>query len=294
MKFIDSHCHIHFHAYREDMDEVIQRTLDRGVFMITVGTQIDTSAAGLQVAEKYDGVWAAVGLHPNHTIQQSFWDNDELSPEEQATPKIKTRAEVFDHDAYKELAKHPQCVAIGETGLDWYRIPEGADLEEVKDIQRKTVRAQFDLATEMDLPVIIHCRDAYEEQADLVGEYLKAGKLQRGGVVHCFTGNEQEAMRFVELGFCVSFSGIVTFPPRKGEADEHGLGPVQRAAKAVPMEKLLIETDAPYLTPAPHRGKRNEPPYVEYVAEKIAELKGISVDEVAKITVENTKKLFGI
>ena len=127
MKLIDSHCHVHFNAYKDDMDEVIKRTLDHGVFMITVGTQKDTSAHGLEVAQRYDGMWATVGLHPNHTVEQEFWDNDELSPEEQATPKIKTRAEHFDMDYYRELAKHPKCVGIGEFGLDYYRIPEGVD-----------------------------------------------------------------------------------------------------------------------------------------------------------------------
>ena len=114
MQLIDSHCHVHFNAYREDMDEVIRRTLEKGVFLITVGTQKDTSKHGLEVAERYDGMWATVGLHPNHTVEQEFWDNDELPAEEQVTPMIKTRAEVFDMDYYRELTKHPKGVAIGE------------------------------------------------------------------------------------------------------------------------------------------------------------------------------------
>jgi TatD DNase family protein len=294
MKLIDSHCHIHFNAYREDMDEVIQRTLDKGVFMITVGTQKDTSVAGLKVAEQYEGIWATIGLHPNHTVEQTFWDNDELPVEEQTTPKIKTRSEDFDYEYYKKLASHPKCVGIGETGLDWYRIPEGADIQQVKEKQRQIVGAQFDLATEMNLPVVIHCRDAYKEQVELVREYVEAGKLPAGGIIHCFTGTPAEAMSFVELGFFVSFSGVVTFPVRKREVNEQGLSPLQMAVRSVPIEKILVETDSPYLTPEPHRGERNEPWHVVSVAEKIAELKQLDVEEVAKQTFLNTKKIFKI
>ena len=296
MKLIDSHCHVHFRAYDADMDNVIKQTLEAGVFMITVGTQKDTSRMGLEVAERYEGVWATVGLHPNHLTKQEFFDEMELSPlpdlSTEALAKveggsrgvgvpIKTREETFDMDVYRELARHPKCVAIGETGLDFYRIPEGVDVEMVKEKQRATVRAHFDLATELSLPVSIHCRDAYAEQAELIREYTQTGKLTRRGVIHCFTGTESEARAFIDLGFLISFSGIVTFGKN-----------LQEVARALPLEKLLVETDAPYLTPAPDRGKRNEPWRVKYVAEKIAELKGISVEEVARVTTENAKALF--
>lgn len=283
MPLIDSHCHVHFNAYKEDMDEVIKRTLDRGVFMITVGTQKDTSRKGLEVADRHDGMWATVGLHPNHTVEQEFWDNDELPPEEQATPKIKTRAEVFDMDFYRELAGHPKCVAIGEFGLDYYRIPEGVDRGEVIRRQEETVRAQFDLATEVNKPVVIHCRDAYSRQAEMIREAIGYGKLDRRGVIHCFTGTLEEARAFLDLGFYISFSGILTF----GKA-------LQAVAKELPLDRLLIETDSPYLTPAPDRGKRNEPWRVEYVAAKLAELKGVSVEEVARQTFDNARTVFSL
>ncbi len=283
MKLFDSHCHVHFNAYKDDMDEVIRRTLDKGVFMITVGTQKDTSRIGLEVAERYDGMWAAVGLHPNHTVEQSFWDNDELPADKQVTPKIKTRSEIFDTEYYRELTKYPKCVAIGETGLDYYRIPEGSDRKDVIDKQVATVRAHFDLATEVDLPVVIHCRDAYGPQADLIQEYTEAGKLPARGVIHCFTGTEEEARRFLDLGFYISFSGIVTFAKD-----------LQWVAKALPLDKLLVETDSPYLSPEPERGKRNEPWKVVYVAEKLAELKEVSVEEIEEATVKNTKDVFRI
>lgn len=265
------------------MVQVIDRTLKAGVFMITVGTQRDTSRRGLEVAQQYEGIWASVGLHPNHTVEQEFWDNDELAPEKQATPLIKTRAEIFDLEYYRELAKHPKCVGIGETGLDYYRIPANAHREQIISKQMETVRSQFDLATDAHLPVIIHCREAYEDQAKLIREYIDEGKLAERGVIHCFTGTEAEARWFLDLGFYISFSGIVTFSKE-----------LQKVAHALPIERLLIETDSPYLTPAPDRGKRNEPWKVKYVAEKIAELKGMAVEKVAEITLENTTRMFKI
>lgn len=282
-QLIDSHCHVHFNAYKDDMDEVIKRSLEKGVSMITVGTQKDTSAYGLEVAAKYEGVWATIGLHPNHTTEQEFWDDDELPPEEQATPKIKTRSERFDMDYYRKLAEHPKCVGIGETGLDYYRIPETADREEVMRVQEETVNAHFDLATEADLPVVIHCRDAYPRQAEMIKEHIEKGGLAKRGVIHCFTGTYEEAKAFLDLDFYISFSGIVTFAKE-----------LQEVAKQVPLERMLVETDAPYLTPAPDRGKRNEPWRVQYVAQKIAELKEVSLEEVAKQTLLNTEKVFDI
>lgn len=283
MKLIDSHCHVHFNAYKDDMDEVIKHTLEQGVSMITVGTQQDTSANGLKVAERYDGVWATVGLHPNHTVEQTFWDNDELPPEEQATPKIKTRAEGFDYAYYRELANHPKCVGIGETGLDYYRIPEGVSREEVIARQVETVKGHFDVATDANLPVVIHCRDAYPDQAELIASYTQLGKLSRRGVIHCFTGTEEEARAFLDLGFVISFSGILTFSKS-----------LQAVAKALPLDRLLVETDAPYLTPVPDRGKRNEPWRVKYVAQMLAQLHDVSYEDVADQTVATTKEVFQI
>lgn len=280
---IDTHCHVQFNSYKNDSDEVIKRTLEKGVFMITVGTQSDTSSAGLELAEKYDGLWASVGLHPYHLHEQKFGDENEI---------VHTRTEKFDYNIFKRLAQHPKCVAIGEFGLDYFHMPENVSRDEVIREQKETVRAQFDLATELNLPVIIHCRDAYEDQLEIVEEYIRAGKLERRGVVHCFVGTQEVADKFLDLGFYISFTGIVTFPPRKKDVGDDGLSSIQRIAKNIPIDRLLLETDAPYLTPVPHRGERNEPWMVKFVAEKIAELKGIEVDEVEKITTENAKRLF--
>jgi TatD DNase family protein len=291
MRFIDTHCHVHFQAYKQDMDEVIERSLNEGVFMITVGTQSTTSKNGLALAERYEGVWTTIGLHPNHTCEQKFFDEEELGSEEKSDALIKTRCEEFDASYYRELAAHPKVVAIGECGLDFYRIPEEANVSDARAKQVREVRKQFDLADELNLPLVIHCRDAHREQQEILREYVEAGKLQRRGVVHCFTGTREQAQVYFDLGFLVSFTGIITFPPRKGDGE---LSPLQRVVSDVPLDRLMIETDAPYLTPVPHRGERNEPRYVKHVAEKIAELKGLTLEEVAEATFQNAVKLFGL
>ena len=284
---IDTHCHVHFQAYQQDMDQVIERSLAEGVFMITVGTQSSTSQNGLAVAHKYQGLWASIGLHPNHTCEQEFVDVDELP--EQA--KVHTRCESFNIDFYRKLAADPKCVAIGECGLDFYRIPETADRQEVIAKQYQAVRAQFDLAAEMNLPVIIHCREAHQEQIELIREYIKAGKLARRGVVHCFTGTLVEAKSYIDLGFLLSFTGIITFPPRKGEGV---ISPLQKVVQELPLEKMMVETDAPYLSPVPRRGERNEPVFVRHILEKVAELRGVAFSEAEQVTDENARRLFKI
>jgi TatD DNase family protein len=280
-KLIDTHCHVHFQPYKEDMEKVVERALENGVGMITVGTQSSTSKNGLELAEKYDGVWATIGLHPNHLHAQEFFDDNELPPSKRVTGKIKTRAEHFDPDYYRPLAQHPKVVAIGEFGLDYFRLPPGLDLETVITDQKIAVREQLKFASSVDKPVVIHCRDAHADQADLLQNEIDNGGLKRRGVIHCFTGSAAEAARYRELGFLVSITGIVTFAKD-----------LQATVAKIPLEQLMIETDSPYLTPAPYRGKRNEPSYVEHIARKIAELKDISFEEVAQTTTENAIKIF--
>lgn len=280
---LDSHCHIHFHAFREDMADVIARTQAGGVAMITVGTQRDTSKKGVEVAHVTDGLWATVGLHPNHLFPVVI-DEDE-------TP-FWTREESFDFEYYKDLASHPKVVAIGECGLDWYRIPPERSLEEVKARQIDVFRAHLDLCEAVQKPVMIHCRDAHRECADILEEYIQAGKLSRRGVIHCFTGTLEEARRYHALGFLTSLTGVITFPPKKSAGDAYT--ELQKVVQALPLESILIETDAPYLTPVPNRGKRNEPLYVLDVAQCVATLQGRAVAEVLEATRANARKLFGI
>lgn len=279
---IDTHCHVHFRAYQDDMDAVIRRSLDKGVKMITVGTQSTTSKNGIEVAEKYDGVYTTIGLHPNHTCEQHF--EDELE-------EIKTRCESFDVAYYRELALHPKVVAIGECGLDYYRIPPEVDRAALIVKQKEELHKQLTLADELNLPVVIHCRDAHADQVSMLKEFVEAGKLKRRGVVHCFTGSADEARAYHAIGFLTSFTGIITFPPRKNEGV---ISSLQQVVRDCPLEMLMLETDAPYLTPEPHRGKRNEPWMVEFVAAKVAALKDISVEEVDRVTTANAEKLFGL
>jgi TatD DNase family protein len=282
-KFIDSHCHVHFQAYATDMDEVVQRNLAAGVGMITVGSQKTTSRTAVELAQRYEGVWASVGLHPNHLHAQTFYDDDELPPEEQATGKIKTRSEIFDPEDYRELVKDPNVIAIGEFGLDYYRIPDGHDRDQVIADQKEECRKQLAFATEVDLPVIIHCRDAHEAQYELIKAEIDSGGLHKRGVIHSFTGTVEDAARYRELGFLIGLNGILTFSKE-----------LQEVVKNIPLEQILLETDAPYLTPPPHRGKRNEPAYVEHVAELLAQIKGISIDEIATQTTQQARNLFNI
>lgn len=282
--FVDSHCHVHFRAYKDEQDALIQKTLESGVFMVTVGTDRATSQEAILCAEKYEGVFATVGLHPEHVIDQTFFDENESAEQ--------FPAEVFDPAYYRGLAQSKKCVALGECGLDYYRMPEGIDKDEAITKQKQTVRAHFDLAHELDLPVVVHCRDAYEDQLSINQEYLDAGKLSRRGVIHCFAGTIEQARAFVAQGFYLGFTGVITFPPRKTDTLTDGLTDIQQVIREIPIEHILIETDSPYLTPIPFRGKRNEPSYVKYVAEKIAEIRGVTIEEIESATTENAKRIF--
>ncbi len=279
---IDAHSHVSFRAYRDDAEAVIRRSLEEGTGMLAVGTRIETSREAVACADKYDGIWALVGLHPTHVFS-SYVDENEMEHE--------SRPEKFDIEAYRALAKSsPKVVGIGECGLDYYRLPEGGDHEAIKAAQRAAFSGQLDLAYELGLPVMIHCRDAHDEVASILEECRDAGRPIRGNV-HCFTGTWTEAQRYLALGFYVSFTGIVTFPPRKSDAGKETLADV---ARQLPLDRMLIETDAPYLAPLPHRGERNEPSYVKHVAAFIAGLKGVSTDEVERQTLQNVRTLFRI
>ncbi len=265
------------------MDEVVKRSLDEGVSMITVGTQSTTSRTSIELAEKYEGVWATIGLHPNHLHKQSFYDTDELPPEELETDKIKTRSESFDPDEYIELVSHPKVVAVGELGLDYYRIPEGNDRDEVIQTQKREATKQMRFASQFDKPIIVHCRDAHEDQYELLKNEIDSGGLAKKGVIHSFTGNAEDAEKYRELGFYIGLNGILMFSKE-----------LQETVKQIPLEQILIETDSPYLSPPPHRGKRNEPKNVKIIATFLAELLDKNLNDIAEMTTHNTETLFGI
>jgi TatD DNase family protein len=286
MQFFDSHAHVHFKAFECETEEVIRRAREADVLIVTVGTQRDTSLKAVEVARTHDGVWATVGLHPNHTTEQEFIDPNEI----EALSKIKTRAEIFDGNFYRELASDSKCVGIGECGLDFHDIPSVANRNDVIDKQLDALWKQIELATELSKPLVVHCRDAYSEQAKVLEDAIRNGKLAARGVMHCFGGTVADAERFVELGFMIGFTGVVTFPPRKNETKNL----TAEVAKIVPLDKLLIETDAPYLAPVPMRGQKNEPSFVRHIAEFLSGLRGESLSEFAFATTQNAKRLFGV
>lgn len=283
MKYIDTHTHVNLRAFKDDAQETIQRSLDAGVGVVNVGTQIDTSRQAVELLKDFpEGVWAVVGLHPSHTYAHEFEDEEEV--------KFKTREEHFDADLYRELAKHERVVGIGECGLDYYRLPDDRDHNEIKQLQRAAFDEQIKLALELDKALCIHCRpsdgtvDAYEDLLEIIKE-VKAGNPELRFEVHCYTGDAATAKKFVDLGAYIGLNGIVTFDKTTRS---------EEVVKAVPLENIILETDAPYLTPKSNRGKRNEPSFLPEVAEQIAYWKNISIDEVAEQTTNNAKKLFNI
>lgn len=279
LKLFDVHTHTQFAAYAEDQDAVIQRALDAGVWMINVGTQKDTSAGAVQTAHRFpEGVFAAVGLHPIHT-EVSYHDVQELGGEKGFT----SHGEKFDYQYYKILAEDKKVVAIGECGLDYYRMMNKESRvidEDVKRLQTDIFRQQVMLAREVEKPLMIHCRNAYDDMIQILRQE-KAEEI--GGNIHFFAGSWNTARQFLDLGFYLSFTGVFTFTHDYDEV-------VEKA----PLERIMVETDAPYVTPVPYRGKRNEPLYVEYTARRIAEIKKLPEEQIFRQLVENTRKLFKI
>ncbi len=283
MDFIDSHAHLHFPAFSADGAEVLQRARDNGISLITVGTKFATSMSGIDFAEQHDGVWCTIGLHPGHVHDHNFVDENEETHDKPMPERE------FDEARYKSLVSHPKVVAIGEFGLDYSRIPNGMDVEVFKNDQRNVARQQLQFATKHNKPVVIHCRGgatadvtgAHDDMRTLIAEEIGRGGIERRGVIHCFTGTIDDAAKYADLGFLISITGIVTF----GKS-------LAAAVREIPLEQMMIETDCPYLSPVPLRGKRNEPANVVLVAQAIADVKGVSLAEVARVTTENARQLF--
>ncbi len=281
MKYIDCHTHAHFAAFSADYKEVINRALEQGMAVVNVGTQKDTSRRAVEVAYEFkENVYAVVGIHPVHT-SKSFHDADELGGGEVAQA-FTSRGEEFDYEYYKKLAFDPKVVAIGECGLDYYRMEQGAGSKEQIEKQKQIFIKQIELANEVKKPLMIHCRDAFRDLIDLL-DSSKRLLLSEPGVVHFFTGTVDDAKKLLDLGFYFTFGGVITFTRNYDEV-----------IKMIPLDRILSETDAPYVTPEPFRGKRNEPAYVVYVVKKLAELKGVSEGEMAEQIWKNAKKVFRI
>lgn len=274
---IDSHAHVNFNAYKDDAEAVLERAFAAGIGVINVGSQSSTSQRAVAMANRYeDGVWAVVGVHPLHLRPQtlSYQDSDELEPTE-----IKTRGEEPDYAAYAELAKDKKVVAIGEVGLDYHHFEEGDDIEALKAKQKEVLLKFIDIANGADKPIAIHCWDGY---SDLL-EILQTHPVKRAGVIHSFIGGYKTAKKFIELGYVIGLNGVITY------ADSF-----DRLIKEVDLQHMLLETDCPYLAPAPHKGARNEPTGILAVAERIARVKNIGVEEVLRKTTENAIKAFSL
>lgn len=269
MKFFDAHTHVNFALYNEDREETIQRAKDAGVIMNVVGTQSDTSASAVALAEKYDHVYATIGLHPIHT-SKSYHDVKELG---EGGKEFTSRGEVFDTAVYEKLGRSPRVIAIGECGLDYYRSDEST-----KDIQEKAFIEHIELANKLGKPLMLHIRNAYEDALEILKAHAKVK-----GDVHFFAGDWETAKKFLDFGFTLSFTGVVTFTHDYDEV-----------VKNTPLDMLLSETDAPYVTPVPHRGKRNESSYIPEIVRTIASIRGEDFEKVSSQLLANARRVFKI
>jgi TatD DNase family protein len=262
---VDSHCHLNFPDFKDDLDAVIARARDAGVtVMQTICTGMEEFDEVHGIAQKYEGVYCSVGVHPN---------------ESDKAPVIPTVEDLL------EKTKLPKVIGIGETGLDYHYLKNAkSDDKNTKNtikIQKDSFKIHIDAARKSGLPVIVHSRDADEATVDMLTEEMRAGKFK--GLIHCFTGTKYLADKAVELGLYISLSGIITFKNAQSIRD---------ALQDVPLDRLLVETDAPYLAPNPHRGKRNEPSFTIYTNKILSEVKKISEEECARVTTENFYRLF--
>jgi TatD DNase family protein len=253
--FIDTHAHLFYPNFEGELDEIISKSKQDGVdYILVPATDLKTAEQVIKLTEKYEMVYGAVGVHPHDTKD---WDSSLISEIE-------------------KLAKHKKIVAIGEIGLDYYY-----DFSP-KEKQIEAFKAQIELALKLDLPVIIHNRDSDEDMMEIIRNYCGSGLK---GQFHCFNGSLEDAMELVGMNYMISFSGNITFKKADG---------LRKILQHIPPENLLLETDSPFMTPVPHRGKRNEPVYVKLIAEKIAELHKLRIEDVARITSFNAFRIFGI
>ena len=251
---VDSHCHLDFPEFAPELDAVVARARAAGVGVcVSIGTKLANFPNVRAVAERFDDVWCSVGVHPHEAEKELL-----------ASP-----------DALIEAARHPKVVGIGETGLDYYYE------HSPRPQQIQNFRAHIAAGRDTGLPVIVHTRDADDDTIAVLREEMAQQPFT--GLIHCFTGTQRLADAALELGFCISVSGIATFK----KSDE-----LRAVLSTVPLDRLLVETDAPYLAPMPHRGKRNEPAFVAHTAAMLAALKGVSADELATATTENFFRLF--
>jgi TatD DNase family protein len=262
---IDSHTHLQFPQFNKDREETIKRALDNNIWLVNVGADKESSVKAVELANKYkEGVYAAVGVHP-HKVRDE---------------KLEMRNEVFDYDFFKKLALEPKVVAIGECGIERDEKLEMSD-ESIRKQQELFVK-QIELAKEVDKPLMIHCRDAFGDLIKILTTHYSLLNAPPG-IVHFFSGALDSAEKLLAMGFYFTFGGLITYNRGFDEVIE-----------SIPLERILLETDAPYVSPEPYRGKRNEPLYIIETAKKIAEIKGISLEEIYEQTTLNARKILKI
>lgn len=288
---IDTHGHVNFNAFKQDADTVLKRALENNTWVVMPGTQFSTSKRAVEIAEKYEqGIYAAIGLHPIH-LEKREVDVLEVQSEnvkQEPWMVFDTKNEEFDYEKYKELGKSGKVVAIGECGLDYYYEPKGKEKRDAFRLKQKSVLAlQMKLAEELDLPVILHCRKAHDDLIEFLNTKYQIPNTKLRGVVHCYTGTLAQAEKFYNMGFYFGFNGLIF---KKVPA----LPDPAEVIKNIPLDRILLETDSPYLVPPMAGAERNEPVFVKHVSEQIARFKEISSQEVVKATTKNAKTLFGL
>ncbi len=287
MKYYDCHCHINFAAFKDEVTPAVKCAREADVGMIVVGTQYDTSAEAVRIAEAHEDVYAAIGLHPIHTAK-SYHDAQELGAESPPAGGFTSRGEIFDVAAYDNLCRSDKVIGIGECGLDYYRLERdtsaGGGSSSGGKKQEETFIQQIELANRIGKPLMLHIRashgtnDAYEDALALLKSHAKVK-----GDVHFFAGDWTIAKQFLDFGFTLSFTGVLTFARDYDEV-----------VKNTPLDMLLSETDAPYVAPVPYRGKRNEPAYVTEVVKAIAEIRREPHEKVRDQLARNARRVFGL
>ena len=278
--FFDTHAHLNFANFVKDREEIVQKCLKENLWLINIGTNFFTSKKAIEIAQKYEeGVYAAIGLHPMNlttTLIKQKIDINEIE-EKHSSPFEAS----FDYEGYKEMAKNKKVVAIGEIGLDYYWRPKTKKrLEDFKNNQKELFLEEMRLSRELDLPMIIHCRMAHEDLIVILKEQALFYDSNFKGVIHSFTGTWEQAKEYMALGFSIGFNGIIF------KLD------LKKVTKKIPINKILLETDCPYLSPPEYKKDRNDPFGVKLVAKEIARIKKLSLKEIADQTTKNAKKLF--
>ncbi|MBU3668663.1 MAG: TatD family deoxyribonuclease [Candidatus Taylorbacteria bacterium] len=258
-KYIDVHAHVNFEEYDPDREEVLSRAKEAGVLMINVGTTLEASKQIVSLSEKYDGVYGIVGLHPTEVTPMNRFNTHDFEP----------------------LVAHQKTVAVGECGIDVYRLDPAENKEEYLRIQEEDFRAQIALAVKYDKPIMIHARESYGKILEILKDCFSVYGTKLRGNAHFFAGSIEEAQAFLDLGFTISFTGVITFAKQYEEL-----------VRFVPLNRMLSETDCPFVAPVPFRGRRNEPLYVTEVVKKIAEIKGLEFETVRIALLNNAISAF--